>query len=344
MRKKTEIANDLSLRRGAERYDEHCKRLLSYKVILAWIMKSVLEACGGMTVQEAADCIEGEPEISGVRVNPGETNRMRIRGKAQEDQEAGAGAVYFDICFSARLPKEGELTRVLLNVEGQKRFHTGYSLVTRGIYYGSRMLSSQMGVEFTQPDYDGLKQAVSVWVCTESPKQIGNAVVRFQIKKEDLFGIYPDRPQEYDKLTVVLICLNEKSERGNEITDLLNTLFSSRMTVREKEERLEKEYGIEMEEEIREELREMCNIGEGLVERTWDEAWEQAWSEAWGKAMDRGMEQGIEQGIEQGAQAEKERIARRLMSQGILSDVQIAETAGVTPEFLEKIRAEKQTV
>lgn len=44
----------------------------------------------------------------------------------------------------------------------------------------------------------------------------------------------PDRPESYDKLSVVIIALNEKMETNDELLGMLNTLFSEQKTYLEK--------------------------------------------------------------------------------------------------------------
>lgn len=47
----------------------------------------------------------------------------------------------------------------------------------------------------------------------------------------------PDRPESYDKLSVVIIALNEKMETNDELLGMLNTLFSEQKTYLEKKKR-----------------------------------------------------------------------------------------------------------
>lgn len=86
--------------------------------------------------------------------------------------------------------------------------------------------------------------------------------------------------QEYDKVTVVMICMNEKEKvQPGSVHYLLNVLFSNKMLIEEKVVILEEVFGLQMTKEMEEEIREMCN-----------------WSEAF-------WEDGREQGIQQGVQA-----------------------------------------
>ena len=41
------------------------------------------------------------------------------------------------------MPARKQRIKLIINVEAQKEFRPGYSLITRGIFYGARILSSQ---------------------------------------------------------------------------------------------------------------------------------------------------------------------------------------------------------
>ena len=77
----------------------------------------------------------------------------RIEGLNTEDKDDDEGTIKYDIRFIARIPKQDENIRIIINVEAQKNFYPGYPILSRGVYYGARMISSQNGVEFIQPYY-----------------------------------------------------------------------------------------------------------------------------------------------------------------------------------------------
>ena len=107
-----------------------------------------------MSVDKIKACIGSDIEMSEVGVMPGVANRRemeKIRGEVQEDAVPDEGEIYYDIRFSAYLETRKERIRLLINVEAQKAFYPGYSLTTRGIFYGARMISAQKGIEFAIP-------------------------------------------------------------------------------------------------------------------------------------------------------------------------------------------------
>ena len=80
-------------------YDASCKRILSERIILAWILKSCLEEFRDCDIQEIADkYIEANPQISEVPVMPDEGGTM-IQGIDTEDKSVSEGTVLYDIRF-----------------------------------------------------------------------------------------------------------------------------------------------------------------------------------------------------------------------------------------------------
>ena len=67
--KETVIASDKEAQ-----YDDKAKKLLSHKIILAYILVTTVEEFRGMDSAEVVNYIEGEPYISVVPIDPGMTN------------------------------------------------------------------------------------------------------------------------------------------------------------------------------------------------------------------------------------------------------------------------------
>lgn len=290
---KNELAGDLSLAESKNQYDDKVKRVLSNKIILAWILKYATEEFADMSVDEIKSCISSDIEVSEIGVVPGWTNRRemeKIRGEAQEDAVPGEGEIYYDIRFSAYLKSREERIKLLINVEAQKAFYPGYSLTTRGIFYGARMISAQKGTEFTGRDYDNIRKVYSIWICMNAPDYIGNAISKYRICKEDLIPGIPDQRDVYDKLTVVTVCLNSKSEKGNPLTQMLGLLLSPKISAKAKIRQLEEEFAIPMESKtMGEELNQMCNLSDYVEELGIEQGREQILLQLVEKKLARGI-------------------------------------------------------
>lgn len=311
---RNEFARNLDLAQAKIQYDEQCKKVLGDKNVLSWILQRTVREYAGMNREEIMKCIEGEPEIGSRRVNPGETNASQITGMANEDKVNEEGTIFYDIRFFAWIPKSREKIRLIINVEAQKKYHTGYSLTTRGVFYGARMISAQLGTEFEIPEYDKIKKVYSIWICMNAPQYIGNAISEYKFEKTDLIPGIPDRRKEYDKLSVVMVCLNTKKETEDQFLGMLQTLFNTELAEKEKKERLEQEYEIQMENGFGKELSLMCNLSDTVEER----------------GIQKGIEKGIEQGMEKGIEKGKLEMLFSLVRDHVLSSADAAKRVGMS--------------
>lgn len=146
--------------------------------------------------------------------------------------------------------------------------YVSYEYWTRGIFYGARMISVQVNREFVPPHYEDIKKVYSIWICMNVPKKLGNSLTVYQMKKHNLIGEMPSERENYDKLSVVVICLNEKvKDNQTGLHRLLNVLLSPCMPVEEKASILEIEFKIPMTQELQEEMSQMCNLSEAIEEK-----------------------------------------------------------------------------
>ena len=259
----TMIANDIEASENKRKYDEQCKKVLSNKYILANILKYTVEEVQDKTIKEIVAAIDGEPEVGTKGVLE---CTDKITGENTEDSSVSEGTLYYDIRFSIRLG-ETETIKILFDIEAQKDYTPGYHIVTRGIVYGARMISSQIGTEFDLKHYNDAKKIYSIWICFDATKKIGNAISRYAIQKEDILPGIPNRKQAYDKLTVIEICLNEEKESHHELIRMLNTLFSDRKSSEEIKDMLSSEYEIPMNTAYGKEIELMCNLSGRIEEK-----------------------------------------------------------------------------
>ena len=85
--------------------------------------------------------------------------------QASESTSKKDGTVYFDLRFRARVPGDKGDVYLIMNIEIQNKNNPIYKLVSRGIYYCSRMISEQYGTVFTDMDYHKIQKVYSIWIC-----------------------------------------------------------------------------------------------------------------------------------------------------------------------------------
>ncbi|NBJ94528.1 hypothetical protein [Parablautia muri] len=267
----TEIKNAVSAADEDAQYDEKAKRLLGNKIILAHILVKTIDEFKGMNPNDAVSCIEGEPFISVVPVEPGltniekEKNGQRIVGLNTENAEIHEGLIRFDIIFYVRM-KDG-ISQVIVNVEAQKDEPTSYHILNRAVFYVSRLVSSQKERDFVGINYNDIKRVFSIWVCMNMDE---NSMAYVHLVKDDLLGAYPWKGG-LDLLNIVLIGIaDELPEHDDkyEMHRLLSTLLSMELSVDEKLGIMEKEYSIAVDDRIREDVSAMCNLSQGIRDNT----------------------------------------------------------------------------
>ncbi|MCD8104357.1 MAG: PD-(D/E)XK nuclease family transposase [Lachnospiraceae bacterium] len=253
-----------------------------------------------VAVGEIADrYIEGTPEVSEVPVMPDGIKSSKITGSNTEDKTINEGTVYFDIRFCAVTPRSGESIRLILNIEAQNDFYPGYSLVTRAIYYCSRMISSQYGTEFTDSHYENIKKVYSIWICMNPPKERQNSISSYSIKEKNLISNVKEAVEHYDLMTAVMICTgSENNENYSGILKLLGVLFSNELSQDEKLKVLQEDFDIPMTHSIERGISSMCSLSDSV----WQRAMEKGLAEGREKGLTEGMEKGMEKGITEGAE------------------------------------------
>ena len=190
--------------------------------------------------------------------------------------------VTYDIRFCVKVPVSKEKIRLIINIEAQNDFYPGYPIISRGIYYCSRLISSQYGVEFSDAHYEKIKKVYSIWICMNPPKYRENSINRYSITEEQLIGSCSERKENYDLLTAIMICLGDSNnENASGVLKLLEVLLSSEREAKEKKEILQNDFSIEMTKTLESEVSIMCNLSKGVEE----------------KGIQKGIEKGIEQGL-----------------------------------------------
>ncbi len=66
-----ELSKELSYAKEKVQYDTQCKRVLSQRQVLAWILKRTVKEFTDLSIGQIIPHIEGTPEISSISVYPG---------------------------------------------------------------------------------------------------------------------------------------------------------------------------------------------------------------------------------------------------------------------------------
>ena len=255
-----------------EQYDDAVKNLLADPQIIAWILRGTTKEFMGLSIEDIIPYIDN-PYVSLVPVNPGLTNKA-IEGLPTESKIIGEGALYYDVRFFARIPKTDNKKsfRIIVDLEAQKSSKPGYSIPTRGIAYGSRMISEQFGRNVIDGDYDSLDKVYSIWIIFGCNSQTANTITSYSINSTPIYGKceFVDR---YDLLSVVMVnmpkegCLHRVDNVPSILHEMLYDIFVEKKSAEEKIEIIKEKYNL-ISEALERRINHMCNLSEAIVEDT----------------------------------------------------------------------------
>ena len=316
--------------------DRVCKKVLATKEIAAHILKEVVPEYKDCDVDDIIMYIS-DIQISQESVNIDELPAV-VDTDNTEDSTINEGKRFYDIKFKAKAPgKDGGYINLIINIEAQKDFSPGYSLLKRGIYYCARLISAQYETIFSGSEYDKLRKVYSIWISTNPDDTHKNTIVRYGISPEELFGnvAFKDEDskqqekQNYDMMSLIMICLdNYQNGRNskNDIIKLLSILLSSKIEAEQKKELLEDECHIRMTKDVEEEIGNMCNLSQGYYEN--------------------GLRDGFEKGIQEGEQKGRQEGRQEGFNTAIITMLkngkkvsEIAKDMGMTVEEVERIES-----
>lgn len=249
-------------------YDAEVKKILSDPQILAWILKYTVKEFKGYAVSEIISCFEGKPQVAEYPVHPGYYTAS-VETMPTEETELTAQRVTYDIRFKVRVPGQGSVG-MIINVEAQNKFYENYDLVTRGIFYCARMLSTQVRNEESAEEYNHLQKVYSIWICLQAPLNSEHTITGYHMQREDICGYMASSAnQRFDLMEMIMVCLGrpEDAERGTQLHQLLTTVLSDELTPEEKIETMKKDYNIVTTVELKGGLAKMCNLSDYIEEK-----------------------------------------------------------------------------
>ena len=321
----TALASDIEKENLFIQYDKSIKKVLANKPILARILKFTVQELSILSLQQIENCIDGNSVMIGQTfLEPGLSN-PKIINKQLEDDISGEGRIVYDLRFEVNLP-DGEKTKIIINIEAQRKSNPGYSIVNRGIFYIARLLSAQLNTEFTNngsdsAQYDNMKKVYSIWICMDCPEDKRDSIVSYSLKPEILYqgNNRLNIDYTYDYVGVVVVHLSGNPECSqNQLIGMLDTLLS-KMDVKSKKQKLQEEFQLPMTVEIDQEVSDMCNLSLGL----------------WEEAVTEGRLQGVREGRLEGERKGRLESLRDMILDGLTTIDKLRATGRYNSEELD---------
>ena len=258
-----ETINKITTSKQTTMYDHLCKMIIGNEEVLSRIIKAAVDEANHLNVEEIRRLIKGV-HIGDLIVNP-HFHLADKKGFIKDE-----GMVYYDILCYIDVPQEdGKNIRVYLNVEIQNNPYPGYSIITRGYAYVSRIVSEQWESEYDDKNYDGMKKVYSLWIMPKAPKRKDGHMNVYETNERIICGTTVEEKEIYDKGVILAIYLNKehdlnkKYEEHDELLTPLMFLLNNVLDYKGKQ-RIIEEYGLNTKK-IESEVKDMCDLGESIV-------------------------------------------------------------------------------
>lgn len=242
-------------------YDQACKKILEYKLVLARILKA--------TTDEFRELPYDEIEKWIADISTDEALDSDMPKAVTIDTESTSftdGVRRFDVKFVVRDPKDNRDVVLIVNVEAQDTFGSSENVHKRAEYYVSRMISDQYNKTFRNSDFKSIKKVYSIWICTDPSKNYRNTVTEFPRTVRKIIGDLSVEENIYNVSSYIIVGLNHDLNSKNEFIRFLDTLFSASADYETKKRILSEEYNIQMEStDFGKDVASMCDLGYGVL-------------------------------------------------------------------------------
>lgn len=249
-----ETINKITTSKQTTMYDHLCKMIIGKEEVLSRIIKAAVDEANHLSIGKIRRLIEGV-HVGNRIVNP-HFHLVDKKGFIKDE-----GMVYYDILCYIDVPQEdGKNIRVYLNVEIQNNPYPGYSIITRGYAYVSRIVSEQWGSEYDDKNYDGMKKVYSLWIMPKAPKRKDGYMNVYETNERIICGTTVEEKEIYDKGVILAIYLNKEHD---ELLTPLMVLLNNVLDYKGKQ-RIIEEYGLNTKK-IESEVKDMCDLGKSIV-------------------------------------------------------------------------------
>lgn len=174
-------------------YDEQCKKILSYKQILAYIFKECLEEYRNLSLKEIQELLNEEQ------------NHDRMISRNVEDQSIRGSMIRYDLLYKLRNPFNDKY--LWIDIEPQGTDPDTYDLFHRGLYYGARLLDRQRNDPegFAGDDFDKIQKVVSLWICLRHTRYKDNVINGYRLEERNIQGHLKHAGSFYDLMEILLL-------------------------------------------------------------------------------------------------------------------------------------------
>jgi len=253
------------------KYDEAAKAIWRNREIIAPLLKYSVEELKDESVESIMKLIDADSIEDGAAVSdlpPTLTNFNT------EDSSITEKLITYDFRFVVKNPKlstENLLVVLHIDLEFNNKYRPvlkdgrSYPLIKRGIYYGAREVSSQLGRITEKTNYDDIEKVISIWVVSEDiPAYLRNTASRYHITKEDFIGTTDEPKADYDLIEVVIIRRGDDKKITEPLFHYLESVYQADL------QEIDKYTPASANPELKKEVEDMPGMSQVIYDRGWN--------------------------------------------------------------------------
>lgn len=174
-------------------YDAQCKKILSFKKILAYLLKECLSEYRDLTLKEICDRLD-EHNAS-----------YKMISQNVEDLKIPDSLVRYDLLFKVKHPRD-KTRSIWIDMEPQGVDPGGDALYHRGFYYVCRLSGGQRNDPqgFIGDSYEDMQKTVSFWICLKHAKYKDNRMYRYYVE-EKITGKNESKQMPKDSMEILIL-------------------------------------------------------------------------------------------------------------------------------------------
>lgn len=175
-------------------YDEQCKKILSYKQILAYIFKECLEEYKDLSLEKIQELLDEEQ------------SHDKMISKNVENQSIRGSMIRYDLLYKIKNPQNNN--SMWIDIEPQGMDPGTYDLFHRDFYYATRMVARQRNDPegFEEDDCDNIQKVITLWICLRHARYKNNTINTYRIEERNIVGHLKHAKEFYDLMEIILLC------------------------------------------------------------------------------------------------------------------------------------------
>ena len=123
------------------------------------------------------------------------------------------------------MEKQGTVENQLAHTIDQTEYDSRYDRTAKKLLANKQILAQIM--KGCVNEYGKIRKVYSIWICTQPSDGFENTLTRYSIKPEQLIGEAQEETENYDLMSVVMICLGKPGTENHKGIQFIQALLEA---------------------------------------------------------------------------------------------------------------------